>query len=149
MIVTIAIITFILHLLLIVLVNLHVLQLNDYSKLLSNPIAAIYTPFSFILVYEVFLLVYYLPKSTSTYIGKQYEIIALIIIRRVFKDFIESAIYDGLVQGKKRYSIFLRLTGDDYTVRADFRFLPAQSKKGRTANRKKLRSRRQSLGLSR
>ena len=85
-IVTIAIITFILHLLLIVLVNLHVLQLNDYSKLLSNPIAAIYTPFSFILVYEVYLLVYYLPKSTSTYIGKQYEIIALIIIRRVFKD---------------------------------------------------------------
>lgn len=74
------------HLLLIALVDLNVLQLNDYSKLLSNPIAAIYTPFSFILIYEVYLLVFYLPKSTSTYIGKQYEIIALIIIRRVFKD---------------------------------------------------------------
>jgi len=85
-IVSIAIISFILHLLLIALVDLNVLQLNDYSKLLSNPIAAIYTPFSFILIYEVYLLVYYLPKSTSTYIGKQYEIIALIIIRRVFKD---------------------------------------------------------------
>ncbi len=85
-IVSIAIISFILHLLLIALVDLKVLQLNDYSKLLSNPIAAIYTPFSFILIYEVYLLVYYLPKSTSTYIGKQYEIIALIIIRRVFKD---------------------------------------------------------------
>jgi hypothetical protein len=56
------------------------------SNLLKNPIAAIYTPFSFILVYEVYLLIYYLPKSTSTYITKQYEIIALVIIRRLFKD---------------------------------------------------------------
>jgi hypothetical protein len=38
------------------------------------------------LIYEIYLLVYYLPKSTSTYISKQYEIIALIIIRRLFKD---------------------------------------------------------------
>jgi hypothetical protein len=30
--------------------------------------------------------VYYLPKSTTIYIGKQYEIILLIIIRRIFKD---------------------------------------------------------------
>jgi hypothetical protein len=37
-------------------------------------------------VYEVYLLIYYLPKSTSFYIGKQYEIITLIIIRRIFKD---------------------------------------------------------------
>lgn len=84
--VSIAIISFIIHLLLIALVDLDVLHLNDYSKLLSNPIAAIYTPFSFILIYEVYLLVFYLPSSTSTYIGKQYEIIALIIIRRVLKD---------------------------------------------------------------
>jgi hypothetical protein len=34
----------------------------------------------------VYLLIYYLPKSTSIYISKQYEIIALIIIRRLFKD---------------------------------------------------------------
>lgn len=85
-IVTIAIISFILHLLLIFLVDFNVLQIQDKTKLLTNPIAAIYTPFSFILIYEVYLLVYYLPKSTSIYIGKQYEIITLIIIRRVFKD---------------------------------------------------------------
>ena len=47
---------------------------------------AIYTPFSFILVYEVFLVVYYLPRSISQYIRKQYEIITLIIVRRIFKD---------------------------------------------------------------
>jgi hypothetical protein len=30
--------------------------------------------------------VFYLPSSTSKYIGKQYEIITLIVIRRLFKD---------------------------------------------------------------
>ncbi|MEJ6615453.1 MAG: hypothetical protein QNL61_00935, partial [Crocinitomicaceae bacterium] len=44
------------------------------------------TPFSFILVYEVYLLIYYLPKSFTSYITKQYEIITLIIIRKLFKD---------------------------------------------------------------
>lgn len=86
MIVIIAIASFLLHLLLIVLVDLHVLTFDDHQELFNNPIAAIYTPFSFILVYEVYLLVYYLPKSTTTYIGKQYEIMTLIVIRRIFKD---------------------------------------------------------------
>ena len=56
------------------------------SELLENPISAVYTPFSFILVYEVYLLIYYLPKSFTTYITKQYQIITLIIIRKLFKD---------------------------------------------------------------
>jgi hypothetical protein len=68
------------------LIHFNIININEPSNLLKNPIAAIYTPFSFILVYEVYLLIYYLPKSTSTYISKQYEIIALIIIRRLFKD---------------------------------------------------------------
>ena len=85
-IVYIAIISFVLHLVLISFVNLGIIALNDATKLLNNPISAIYTPFSFILIYEVYLLVYYLPKSTTIYIGKQYEIISLIIIRRIFKD---------------------------------------------------------------
>ena len=82
----IALVSFIIHLLMIGLINFNVITINEPSNLLKNPIAAIYTPFSFILVYEVYLLIYYLPKSTSTYISKQYEIISLIIIRRLFKD---------------------------------------------------------------
>ena len=82
----IALSSFIIHLLVIELINLNIIVISEASDLLKNPIAAIYTPFSFILVYEVYLLIYYLPKSTSTYISKQYEIIALIIIRRLFKD---------------------------------------------------------------
>ena len=84
--VSIAIISFLLHLSIILLVDFKIIDLNSTSKLLNNPIASIYTPFSFILIYEVYLLVYYLPKSTTIYIGKQYEIITLIIIRRTFKD---------------------------------------------------------------
>ena len=83
----IAIFSFLIHLLLIALVNLNVISPKDFSGLLKNPMVAIYTPFSFILLYEAYLLVYYLPKSTTKYIGKQYEIITLIIIRRIFKDF--------------------------------------------------------------
>ncbi len=78
--------SFAIHLLVIGLIHFNLIIINETSNLLKNPIAAIYTPFSFILVYEVYLLIYYLPKSTSTYISKQYEIIALIIIRRLFKD---------------------------------------------------------------
>ena len=83
----IALASFIIHLLLIGLIDFNIISINEPSNLLTSPIAAIYTPFSFILVYEVYLLIYYLPKSTSIYISKQYEIIALIIIRRLFKDF--------------------------------------------------------------
>ena len=83
---SIAIASFIIHLLIIYLVDLKFVSLSTTSNLLTNPIAAIYTPFSFILLYEVYLLIYYLPKSFTTYITKQYEIITLIIIRKLFKD---------------------------------------------------------------
>jgi hypothetical protein len=83
---SIAVISFIIHLAIIYLVSFGVIDISAESGLLSNPIAAIYTPFSFILLYEVYLLIYYLPKSFTIYIGKQYEIIALIVIRRIFKD---------------------------------------------------------------
>lgn len=82
----IAIASFLIHLAIIYLVDFGIISLSKPSGLLKNPIAAIYTPFSFILVYEVYLLIYYLPKSFTTYICKQYEIISLIIIRRLFKD---------------------------------------------------------------
>lgn len=82
----VAIISFISHLALIFINQQGLLgNIND-SELLKGPIAAVYTPFSFILIYEVYLLVYYLPRSITTYIGKQYEIITLILIRRLFKD---------------------------------------------------------------
>lgn len=82
----IAIASFLIHLVIIWLVDFGIISSDTTSELLQNPISAIYTPFSFILVYEVYLLIHYLPKSITTYICKQYEIITLIIIRRLFKD---------------------------------------------------------------
>lgn len=81
---SIAIVSYLAHLLIILLSGSQWLSLD--SDLLSSPIAAIYTPFSFILIYEVYLLIFFLPQSISSYIGKQYEIITLIVIRRIFKD---------------------------------------------------------------
>ena len=77
-----ATIGFIIHLGLILLNNNDILNFSiGEESLLQNPISAIYTPFSFILVYEAFLLIYYLPRSFTTSVGKQYEIISLILIQ--------------------------------------------------------------------
>ena len=78
---------FIAHLLLIyVNINYELDYLSSLDNLFTNPISALYTPFSFILIYEVFLLIYYLPRSFTTSIRKEYEIISLIMIRKVFED---------------------------------------------------------------
>lgn len=54
-----------------------------------NYLSAIYTPFSFILFFEVLMLIAALPESTTQAIAKQYEIVSLIFIRRFFKDIAE------------------------------------------------------------
>jgi hypothetical protein len=81
-----ALLSFFVHLVVIYLSKFNFIELSMDTGLLNNPISAVYTPFSFILIYEVYLLIYYLPKSITTYITKQYEIITLIIIRKLFKD---------------------------------------------------------------
>jgi hypothetical protein len=82
----ISILSFLAHLIAIFLVKNNLIILPESVGFFDSPIAAIYTPFSFILIYEVYLLIFYLPRSITTYIGKQYEIITLIVIRRIFKD---------------------------------------------------------------
>ena len=52
----------------------------------ESPLHAVYTPFSVILFYEVLLLVFALAASHTGEIAKQYQIISLIVVRRVFKD---------------------------------------------------------------
>lgn len=85
-IVYIAIVAFLIHLSIIAFVDVEILNFGAYTDLTINPISALYTPFSIILVYEVYQLVFYLPKSITNYIGKQYEIITLILIRKIFYD---------------------------------------------------------------
>ena len=101
----IALVSFFIHLAVIYFLKFDFLELAVSSELLKNPISAIYTPFSFILIYEVYLLIYYLPRSFTTYINKQYEIITLIIIRKLFQDL--SA---------------LELTSDWFEIKGDLQF---------------------------
>ncbi len=77
---------FLVHLGLITLVQFGVFEVKPGVDLLDNYIQAVYTPFSFILIQEIYLLIYYLPQSFTSSLGKQYEIISLIIIRKIFKD---------------------------------------------------------------
>jgi hypothetical protein len=63
-----------------------------------NYLSAIYTPFSFILFFEVLMLIAALPQSTTQSIAKQYEIVSLIFIRRFFKDIAELDDIDRLTQ---------------------------------------------------
>ncbi len=64
----------------------HLWNVGLPESLFSHPLQTLYTPFSVILIAEVYLLVYYLPTSFARSLGKQVEIVALIEIRSVFKD---------------------------------------------------------------
>jgi hypothetical protein len=77
---------FLVHLALILAQQRGWIHLPSAGSMLDSPISAVYTPFSFILVYEVFLLVYHLDESFTNAVAKQYEIIALIEVRAIFKD---------------------------------------------------------------
>ena len=83
--VILAIAGFFAHLVLILAAQIWPLELFG-GQLLQNPINAIYTPFSFILIFEIYLLIFYLPRSFSTSLLKQFEVISLIMVRRVFGD---------------------------------------------------------------
>ncbi len=89
MMVIVAIIGFVIHLGLILACSLFP-ALEPLRRIVgSNYLSAIYTPFSFILFYELLLLVLTLPESTTLALGRQFEIISLITVRNVFKDLAE------------------------------------------------------------
>jgi hypothetical protein len=77
-----AVFSFILHLAIIYLGN----NFTYFQHFQHSYLKAIYTPFSFILFYEVFLLIIIIPNSISEFIGKQFEVITLITLRSFFHD---------------------------------------------------------------
>ncbi len=68
---------------------------SDTSLLLGSPLAALYTPFSILLTYEVYLLIRAIPESFSTAVGKQYEVACLLVVRDVFKRLSDVHFIDG------------------------------------------------------
>lgn len=61
-------------------------QQTLFQGLDQSLLHAVYTPFSIILFYEVILLVFSLAESHTVEVAKQYQIVSLIVVRRVFKD---------------------------------------------------------------
>jgi hypothetical protein len=106
---TASVVSFAFHLILIYLNKFEIVKIYDPYNLLNNPISAIYTPFSFILIYEIYLLIYYLPRSISTYVSKQFEIITLIVIRRIFKNISEMNLKNDSIFSAINKDIFIDL----------------------------------------
>jgi len=103
---------FIIHLLLILLNNNGYVDLSFFQdKLFVNPISAIYTPFSFILIYEAFLLIYFLPRSFTTSVAKQFEIMSLILIRKIFKDIPNVNLDDNWIENENNLQLIYDLSG--------------------------------------
>ncbi len=106
-----AVIGFIIHLILIGLYHIDWISIGTSDELLKSPISAIYTPFSFILIYEVYLLIYYLPSSFTVSIGKQYEIVSLILARKIFNDFPTLDLGEAWWSNKYNLYFFIDLAG--------------------------------------
>ncbi len=63
------------------------IPLHEKLAIFKNPFAAIEIAFTFLLVTEIFSLIFALPVSIAKSIGKQYELLSLIFIRFAFKEF--------------------------------------------------------------
>jgi len=103
---------FIIHLSLIFLKSQGITFLTPiYPELLNDPISAIYTPFSLILVYEAYLLLFYLPRSFTSCVSKQFEIISLIVIRKIFKDMPQMDLDSYWITSEHNLELMLDLFG--------------------------------------
>ena len=58
---------------------------GEASELVKSPLSTLYTPFSILLVYEVYQLIRTIPDSFSSSVGKQYEIATLLVVRDILK----------------------------------------------------------------
>ena len=78
---------FAIHLLLWALYRYEYLPVENFeTTLLNSPLTALYTPFSILLFYEVYELIRAIPSSFSVAVGKQFEIVSLLIVRDIFKN---------------------------------------------------------------
>ena len=81
-----AIFGFLFHLLLCLLYQLGLIDFSvQTSGLFDSYLDALYTPFSIFLAYEVYELIRTIPDSFTNSIGKQFEIITLLVVRDILK----------------------------------------------------------------
>jgi|TARA_B110000459_G_scaffold37828_1_gene40661 hypothetical protein len=81
-----AIYGFLTHLLLCILYQLNILEIDsNLNSFFDSFLDSLYTPFSVILAYEVYELIRAIPDSFSNSVGKQFEVVCLLIVRDIFK----------------------------------------------------------------
>ena len=102
---------FVIHLGLIFLKTQGVIFPAIYPELFNDPISAIYTPFSLILIYEIYLLLFYLPRSFTSCVSKQFEIISLIVIRKIFKDIPQMDLSGNWISSSHNLELIVDLLG--------------------------------------
>ena len=76
-----ALIGFLVHLGLWMLADWNSWPIGRETVLLQSPLLALYTPFSILLAYEVYQLIRVIPDSFSAAMGKQFEVVTLIVVR--------------------------------------------------------------------
>ena len=81
-----AIAGFLLHVLACTLHRFSSFDVPDMSGFFDSYLDALYTPFSIILAYEVYELIRAIPESFSVSIGKQFEVMSLLVVRDMFKN---------------------------------------------------------------
>lgn len=59
---------------------------KNTNYLFDSYLDSLYTPFSIILAYEVYELIRVIPESFSNSIGKQFEVVTLLVVRDIFKN---------------------------------------------------------------
>ena len=84
--INLAIVCFLLHLLFCVLYDLQIIESTELNSFIDSYLDALYTPFSIILAYEVYELIRAIPESFSNSIGKQFEVVTLLVVRDIFKN---------------------------------------------------------------
>ena len=84
--INLAIAGFLIHLGGCTLYRFNTVDLSEVQPFVDSYLDALYTPFSIILAYEVYELIRAIPESFSNSIGKQFEVVTLLVVRDIFKN---------------------------------------------------------------
>ncbi len=112
--INLAIIGFLMHLLACVLYRFEYLDMSDTNDFFDSYLDSLYTPFSIILAYEVYELIRAIPESFSNSIGKQFEVISLLVVRDIFKNLAE--IDDSNVNAIDSDVVFIAVEALAFTI---------------------------------
>ncbi len=93
--INLAIVGFIIHLIVCVFYDFNLVDTPEFFPLFDSYLDALYTPFSIILAYEVYELIRAIPESFSNSIGKQFEVVTLLVVRDIFKNLSDIGVSDA------------------------------------------------------